>query len=115
LETLQKLQSNHPKYIAEFWTCSYYRYGDKYHARDKNSENSYRNSYETALINYSASVNVYMFSGGTNFGFMNGANLIHSKPIRYRSSFTSYVGDAPLSEAEDYTESYWSTKQVTEN
>jgi len=56
-----------------------------------------------------------MFSGRTNFGFMNGANLIHSKPIRYRSSVTSYVGDAPLSEAEDYTESYWSTKQVTEN
>jgi hypothetical protein len=39
---------------------------------------------------------------------MNGANLIHSKPIRYHSSATSYVHDAPLSEAQDYT------KQVIE-
>jgi hypothetical protein len=45
---------------------------------------------------------------------MNGANLIHSKPIRYHSSATSYVHDAPLSEAQDYTESYVSTKQVIE-
>ncbi len=55
-----------------------------------------------------------MFSGVINFGFMDGANLIHSKPIRYQSSVTSYVHDSPLSEAEDYTESYWSTKQVIE-
>jgi predicted ATP-dependent Lon-type protease len=38
LETLQKLQSNEPKYISEFLMGSYYRYEDKYHARDKNSE-----------------------------------------------------------------------------
>jgi hypothetical protein len=114
LETLNKIQPNSAQYIAEFWTGSAYRYGDKYHARDNNSENSYRNSYETALIHYNASVSIYMFSGGTNFGFMNGANLIYTKPLRYHSYVASYSHDAPLSEAGDYTQSYWSTKNVIE-
>ena len=45
-----------------------------------------------------ASVNIYMYEGGTNFGFMNGANynLLLYKPIP-----TSYDYDAPLTEAGD--------------
>jgi len=55
-----------------------------------------------------------MFSGGTKFGFMNGTNLIYTKPLRYHSFVTSYSHDAPLSKAGDYGQSYWSTKQVIE-
>ncbi len=45
---------------------------------------------------------------------MNGANLIYTKPLRYHSYVASYSHDAPLSEAGDYTQSYWSTKQIIE-
>jgi beta-galactosidase len=39
-----------------------------------------------------------MFHGGTNFGFMNGANTDHD---RYQADVTSYDYDAPLDEAGD--------------
>lgn len=43
-----------------------------------------------------ASFNFYMFPGGTNFGFSNGAN----SPDTYNPTTTSYDYGAPLSEAD---------------
>ena len=34
----------------------------------------FRNNLRTILESYNGSVNFYMFHGGTNFGFLNGAN-----------------------------------------
>ena len=50
------------------------------------------------ILSMNASVNFYMYEGGTNFGFMSGANmnLLSYKPIP-----TSYDYDAPLTEAGD--------------
>uniref|UniRef100_A0A8C5EH76 Beta-galactosidase-1-like protein 2 n=1 Tax=Gouania willdenowi TaxID=441366 RepID=A0A8C5EH76_GOUWI len=56
------------------------------------------------LFEMGVSINFYMFHGGTNFGFMNGAlavDLPAPKPM-----ITSYDYDAPLSEAGDYTTKY---------
>ena len=39
---------------------------------------------------YNGSLNVYMFHGGTNFGFMAGANSGGPDPPNYRSDVTSY-------------------------
>ena len=50
------------------------------------------------LLKMNASVNMYMFEGGTNFGFWNGANAGGSS---YSPQPTSYDYDAPLSEAGD--------------
>jgi len=47
------------------------------------------------------SVNFYMFIGGTNFGFTNGARIV-----------TSYDYDAPLSEAGNYTPKYHKTREL---
>ena len=47
-----------------------------------------------------ANINLYMFHGGTNFGFSNGAN----EP--YIVQPTSYDYDAPLSEAGDVTNKF---------
>lgn len=41
-----------------------------------------------------ASVNLYMFFGGTNFGFSSGAD--YSKDNGYRPYLTSYNYDAPM-------------------
>ena len=54
------------------------------------------------MLDLNASVNFYMFHGGTNFGFYNGANY-HEK---YEPTITSYDYDAPLSECGDVTAKY---------
>ncbi|EHH51741.1 hypothetical protein EGM_11177 [Macaca fascicularis] len=53
-----------------------------------------------------ASVNLYMFIGGTNFAYWNGANS------PYAAQPTSYDYDAPLSEAGDLTEKYFALRNV---
>ncbi|CAB1349098.1 unnamed protein product [Coregonus sp. 'balchen'] len=55
------------------------------------------------ILERGVSINLYMFHGGTSFGFMNGAvaNLGTYKP-----QVGSYDYDAPLSEAGDYTTKY---------
>ena len=50
------------------------------------------------ILSMNASVNFYMYEGGTNFGFMSGANLNF---ILYKPMPTSYDYDAPLTEAGD--------------
>ena len=47
------------------------------------------------IFDYEGSVNFYMFHGGTNFGFMNGGNVLDVWPF-YANTVTSYDYDAPL-------------------
>ena len=64
-----------------------------------------------AILSQNASVNMYMFEGGTNFGFWNGANY-----PRYNSVPTSYDYDAPLTESGDpYVEKFAKISSVIEN
>ena len=56
------------------------------------------------------SVNMYMFEGGTNFAFMNGADV--SREGLYKPEITSYDYDAPLTEAGDTWEKFELIKQV---
>ncbi|XP_078544461.1 beta-galactosidase isoform X2 [Lissotriton helveticus] len=58
------------------------------------------------ILAHGASVNMYMFIGGTNFGYWNGANT------PYAPQPTSYDYDAPLSEAGDLTEKYFAIREV---
>uniref|UniRef100_A0A673WA93 Beta-galactosidase-1-like protein 2 n=1 Tax=Salmo trutta TaxID=8032 RepID=A0A673WA93_SALTR len=54
------------------------------------------------ILRRGMSINLYMFHGGTNFGFMSGAL---TNPI-YKALITSYDYDAPLSESGEYTPKY---------
>ncbi|KAK2817112.1 hypothetical protein Q5P01_025303 [Channa striata] len=58
------------------------------------------------ILAIGANVNIYMFIGGTNFGYWNGANEAYSPQP------TSYDYDAPLSEAGDLTEKYFAIREV---
>lgn len=53
-------------------------------------------------------VNIYMFEGGTNFGFMNGSNYYDE----LTPDVTSYDYDALLTEAGDFTEKYYQFQKV---
>jgi len=48
------------------------------------------------ILALGASVNLYMFHGGTNFGLMSGAN--EAPYPNYQATITSYDDDAPLDE-----------------
>lgn len=61
------------------------------------------------MLTVGASVNFYMFYGGTNFGFTNGAN--GGKGV-YNPQLTSYDYDAPLTEAGDPTDKYFAIRDV---
>uniref|UniRef100_A0A6Q2X3W3 Beta-galactosidase n=1 Tax=Esox lucius TaxID=8010 RepID=A0A6Q2X3W3_ESOLU len=58
------------------------------------------------ILAVGASVNLYMFIGGTNFGYWNGANA------PYAPQPTSYDYDAPLTEAGDLTDKYFAIREV---
>ncbi|XP_055751417.1 beta-galactosidase-1-like protein 2 [Salvelinus fontinalis] len=88
------------KMVMEYWSGWFDLWGDLHHvfaAEDMVA-------IVTEILKEDASINLYMFHGGTNFGFMNGALAIATpmpKPM-----VTSYDYDAPLSEAGDYTTKY---------
>ncbi|CAN9497825.1 unnamed protein product [Ophioblennius macclurei] len=60
------------------------------------------------MLTMGANVNMYMFEGGTNFGYWNGADL----DTRFRSVVTSYDYDAPLTEAGDPTEKLLAIRDI---
>lgn len=61
------------------------------------------------MLAVDASVNFYMFYGGTNFGFTSGAN---GGAGVYSPQLTSYDYDAPLTEAGDPTDKYFAIRNV---
>ncbi|MFP3472891.1 beta-galactosidase, partial [Micrococcus sp. SIMBA_144] len=60
------------------------------------------------LMDMGASVNFYMFHGGTNFGFYNGANHYE----QYAPTITSYDYDSLLTEWGDVTDKYLAMADV---
>ncbi|XP_064554133.1 beta-galactosidase [Drosophila montana] len=64
------------------------------------------------ILSYNASVNLYMFFGGTNFGFTAGANYDLDGSFGYTADITSYDYDAVMDEAGGVTQKYELVKQV---
>jgi beta-galactosidase len=60
------------------------------------------------IVSRGISVSLYMVHGGTNFGFMNGANL----GGHYQPQPTSYDYDAPIDEAGRLTSKYFALRNV---
>ncbi|XP_069470210.1 beta-galactosidase-1-like protein 2 isoform X2 [Ambystoma mexicanum] len=101
---LETLQSNMPKMVMEYWTGWFDQWGSDHHVYD--ADQMVRTVAE--ILNEGASINFYMFHGGTNFGFMNGAT--HFK--EYLPHITSYDYDAPLTEAGEYTSKYHKLREI---
>ncbi|WP_439382928.1 glycoside hydrolase family 35 protein [Amycolatopsis lexingtonensis] len=104
LAILRAHQPTGPLMCSEFWNGWFDNWGAHHHttsAADSAAELD-------ALLAAGASVNLYMFHGGTNFGFTNGAN---DKGV-YQPIVTSYDYDAPLDEAGDPTPKYHAFRDV---
>ncbi len=104
LALLRQFQPTGPLMCMEFWNGWFDSWGLPHHvapaqanARDLDD-----------LLGAGASVNLYMFHGGTNFGFTNGAN----DKGTYLPITTSYDYDAPLSESGAPTPKYHAMRAV---
>ncbi|KAJ8920356.1 hypothetical protein NQ315_005220 [Exocentrus adspersus] len=107
---LRLLQPGKPVMAMEFWGGWFDHWSEDHHTR---SDDDFYSTYEK-ILKYPASVNLYMFHGGTSYGFMNGANLANSAVDNsgYQPDTTSYDYDAPLSENGDYTMKYVMVKEL---
>ena len=94
---LRRVQPTAPALIAEFWTGWFDHWGEKHNVRS--GEDVVKIIRQT-LFEAEASINVYMFFGGTNFGFMSGANIA-DKSMEYQPTTTSYDYDAFITEYGD--------------
>ncbi|KAL3887320.1 hypothetical protein ACJMK2_027262 [Sinanodonta woodiana] len=103
---LRKISSEFPILVMEFWTGWFDHWGNR-HAYSTVKEYA-----ETLMwiLSSGASVNLYMFHGGTNFGFMAGANW--SPGTNYKPDVTSYDYISPVSEAGDLTDKYHVTRKL---
>jgi beta-galactosidase len=104
LDALRRHQPTGPLMCSEFWDGWFDDWGAHHHvtSADQTAQSL------DELLKQGASVNVYMFHGGTNFGLTNGAN----DKGTYQPIVTSYDYDAPLDEAGNPTAKYWAFRDV---
>lgn len=100
------LFSDRPKMCMEMWNGWFDAWGDGLH--HKTSAENYAATVDDMLK--IGSVNMYMFIGGTNFGFTSGANHFE----KFKPDVTSYDYDALLTECGDTTPKYFAVRNVIE-
>ncbi|MBO0600607.1 beta-galactosidase [Sporosarcina sp. E16_3] len=103
-EVLQKNFPNSPNMCMEFWNGWFDHWGEEHHQRDPGDTAATL----AEMLERGDSVNFYMFHGGTNFGFYNGANYGND----YQPTVTSYDYDCPVSEVGDITPKYLAVREV---
>ncbi|CAG9760578.1 unnamed protein product [Ceutorhynchus assimilis] len=110
LDDLNALQPGRPVMVMEYWS-GLFDYWSKDH--QTKSVQTFQSVYESILA-YPASVNMYMFIGGTSFGFLNGAEnfAFDGWNTDFLPMTNSYDYGAPLAENGDYTDKYWATRKL---
>jgi beta-galactosidase len=104
-KTLHELRPNGPFMSGEYWDGWFDHWGGP-HARTDTAK-------QVADVNFMLSrgysMSIYMFHGGTSFGWMNGANVDHD---RYEPDVTSYDYDAALDESGHPTPKYMAFREA---
>ncbi|MCX4748249.1 beta-galactosidase [Kitasatospora sp. NBC_01287] len=95
-----------PLVCMEYWNGWFDNWGAPHHTRD--AADAARVLEE--LLAAGASVNLYLAHGGTNFGYLNGANL--EEDGRLKPTVTSYDYDAAIDEAGRPTAKFWAFREV---
>lgn len=100
LAKLQRFRPGQPAMCGEYWCGWFDHWGEEHQKTDERHQAE--ELYWMLARNHS--INLYVFHGGTNFGFSNGANYSRERP--YQPTTTSYDYDAPLDEAGRVTAKY---------
>jgi beta-galactosidase len=102
----REYRPSEPLMCMEFWNGWFDHWMEPHHTRDGSDVAAELDK----MLAMGASVNFYMFHGGTNFGFYSGANHIKA----YEPTVTSYDYDAPITEWGDVTAKYEAILAVME-
>lgn len=99
-----KFRQHVPRMCGEFWVGWFDAWGEQHHTvpAQKAADGL------DWMLSRGISVNLYMFHGGSTFGFMNGAN----KYDTYQPIISSYDYDSPLDEAGRPTEKFFALRDV---
>ncbi len=103
---IKKKRPDQPLMCAEFWEGWFDSWYSPHHRREPDDVAELVDG----MLSVGGNVNLYMFCGGTNFGFYNGANMYDV----YTATTTSYDYDAALTECGDLTERYFKLRSVAE-
>lgn len=94
-----------PKMAGEYWSGWYDRWSEPHKTRGIDEVTGAVGW----MLDHGISFNLYMIDGGTNFGWMNGANNDDNK---YLPVTTSYDYDSPIDEAGRLTPKYTALRKV---
>ncbi|UVI27612.1 glycoside hydrolase family 35 protein [Paenibacillus spongiae] len=103
-DKLREYQPDKPVMCMEYWNGWFDHWREEHHTRGAQDVAQVLQD----MLDQDASVNFYMFHGGTNFGYYNGANHSHE----YEPTITSYDYDSPLSENGELTKKYEAVRDV---
>lgn len=106
MRSIDRFHKGGPYFVAEFYPAWFDVWGKRH---------SYRNFENPAkqldwMLGHDVSISIYMFHGGTNFAFTNGANT----SMGYEPQPTSYDYDAPLGEYGNPTPKYMAFREMIE-
>ncbi len=101
-EILNDFRPNQPTMCGEYWCGWFDHWGEAHHTREAEE----LADSIVPMLDMGASFNFYMFHGGTNFGFTNGAN--HSG--EFQPTITSYDYCSPVSECGDLTPAFFAVR-----
>ena len=102
---LRSFRGGDPLFCGEFWCGWFDHWYEDHHTRTVEDIAAATRE----LLDTGASLNFYLFHGGTNFGFLNGANHTDG---RYLPTVTSYDYGALLSECGDLTPAYHAVRKL---
>ncbi|HTV83579.1 MAG TPA: glycoside hydrolase family 35 protein [Acidobacteriaceae bacterium] len=93
-------------YVAEYYPGWFDQWGLPHHTAAPIAQQLSDLSW---ILSHGYSVSLYMFHGGTDWGFLNGANVDGKE---YEPQTTSYDYSAPLDEAGDPTQAYYALRNL---
>ncbi len=99
-----QFRQNVPKMCGEYWVGWFDAWGQKHHTVPADVPAKGLDW----MLGQGISVSLYMFHGGTSFGFMSGAN----KYAVYTPDITSYDYDSPVDEAGRTTPKFFALRDV---
>ncbi|ADV82519.1 glycoside hydrolase family 35 protein [Terriglobus saanensis] len=105
LTALAHLRPGQPLFASEYWPGWFDHWGHPHETRPippQLKDIAY-------TLDHKSSINIYMFHGGTSFGFMSGASWTGGE---YLPDVTSYDYDAPLDEAGHPTPKFYAYRDL---
>jgi beta-galactosidase len=106
LKRLENFRPGNPFFEGEYYPGWFDHWGEAHHEVPA-SESADDLAW---ILSQGGSFSLYMFHGGTTFGFMNGANYSSSEP--FQPTTTSYDYDAPVSEGGSVTPKFHTFRNI---